>query len=80
MFTPAPRPGGPRNRAPSIENKRGDGLERRPLVGTRGSAKLEMMTLRHADVSGALFHDGRGVQQKTDHVGFSRLGAGIARR
>ncbi len=33
MFTPAPRPGGPRNRVPPIVKKRGDGLERRPPAG-----------------------------------------------
>ena len=31
---PAPRPRGPRNRVPPIATKRGDGLERRPPVGT----------------------------------------------
>ena len=33
VFTPAPRPGGPRNRVPPIVKKRGDGLERRPPAG-----------------------------------------------
>ena len=34
MFTPAPRPGGPRKRVELPEQKRGDGLERRPPAGT----------------------------------------------
>ena len=34
VFRPAPRPTGPRNRVPPTEQKRGDGLERRPPVGT----------------------------------------------
>ena len=33
MFTPAPRPTGPRDRVPPIVKKRGDGLDRRPLAG-----------------------------------------------
>ncbi len=33
VFTPAPRPGGQRNRVPPIVKKRGDGLERRPPAG-----------------------------------------------
>ena len=37
----APRPAGPRNRVPRGEKKRGDGLERRPLVGTARRRRAE---------------------------------------
>ena len=42
-----------RTRVSPTAKNRGDGLERRPLVGTRGSAKRAPMTLRPANVSAA---------------------------
>ncbi len=49
MFTPAPRPAGPPNRVPPMVKKRGDGLERRPPVGTarRRRAESRIATSRH---------------------------------
>ena len=56
VFTPAPRPAGPRNRATPSGKKRGDGLERRPPVGTarRRRAKTRFLVYgRGGSVSGA---------------------------
>ena len=44
---------GPRNGVPPPAKTAGTARERRPLVGTRGSAKPAPMTVRRTDVSGA---------------------------
>ena len=47
------RSGGPRNGVTPPAKTAGTAWERRPLVGTRGSAKPAPMTVRRTDVSGA---------------------------
>ena len=47
------RSAGPRNGVPPPAKTAGTARERRPLVGTRGSAKPAPMTVRRTDVSGA---------------------------
>ena len=72
VFTPAPRPGGPRNRVPSIVKKRGDGLERRPPAGIARERETSADDVALCQAEGRVFFMTGGVGRRW---GFLPVGA-----